>query len=126
MEKRKYEKPMLISEAFIPNEYVAACEHSASGAGLYKFVCDAGGGEKGDIYLENGKNLTQGPLRYYHACNKAHQAPTTDEFEKGYFYANGGIDLKIGTSIPVIIWRGDGNIHATENLNRDTWDKNVS
>ena len=25
MEKRKYEKPMLISEAFIPNEYVAVC-----------------------------------------------------------------------------------------------------
>lgn len=25
MEKRKYEKPMLVSEAFIPNEYVAVC-----------------------------------------------------------------------------------------------------
>lgn len=130
MEKRKYEKPMLISEAFIPNEYVAACEHSASGAGLYKFVCDAGRGKKGDIFLENGENLTRDFLwntRYYHACNKAHQAPTTDEFEKGYFYANGGNDKVEGyTPTPVIIWRGDGNIHATENLNQDTWEKNVS
>lgn len=25
MEKRKYEKPMLVSEAFLPNEYVAVC-----------------------------------------------------------------------------------------------------
>ena len=127
MEKRKYEKPMLVSEAFIPNEYVAACEHSESGAGLYKFVCDAGGGTKGDIFLEDGSNLTEGIFNYYHACNKAHQAPTTDEFEKGYFYANGGYDRTRGyTPIPVIIWRGDGDIHATENLNQDTWKKNVS
>lgn len=130
MEKRKYEKPMLISEAFIPNEYVAACEHSESGAGLYKFVCNAGGGRKGDIFLEDGTNLTPNSwwdYSYYHACNKAHQAPTTDEFEKGYFYANGGNDETQGyPRIPVIIWRGDRDIHATENLNQDTWEKNVS
>ena len=127
MKKKVYEKPILTTEEFVPNEYVAACEHSESGAGLYKFVCDAGGGRKGDIFLENGTNLTEGYWHYYHACDKAHQAPTTDEFEKGYFYANGGNDRVKGyTRIPVIIWRGDGDIHATENLNQDTWEKNVS
>lgn len=131
MEKRKYEKPMLISEAFIPNEYVAACEHSESGAGLYKFVCNAGRGRRGDIFLEDGTNLTRNSgwweTSYYIACNKAHQAPTTDEFKKGYFYANEGNDKVEGyTPIPVIIWTGDGDIHATENLNQDTWEKNVS
>lgn len=34
MEKRKYEKPMLISEAFIPNEYVAACWYIACDYGI--------------------------------------------------------------------------------------------
>ena len=127
MKKKVYEKPMLTTEEFVPNEYVAACEHSESGAGLYNFVCDAGRGEKGDIFLENGWNLTWGEDSYYHACDKAHQALTTDEFEKGYFYANGGNDETQGyTRIPVIIWRGDRDIHATENLNRDTWEKNVS
>lgn len=127
MKKKVYEKPMLTTEEFVPNEYVAACEHSESGAGLYKFVCNAGGGRWGDIFLEDGTNLTKGIFSYYHACGKAHQAPTTDEFVKGYFYANRGNDEKKDyTPIPVIIWRGDGDIHATENLNQDTWEKNVS
>lgn len=55
MEKRKYEKPMLISEAFIPNEYVAACWYIA---------CDYGNGENNhwDPYHFGDEN-------YKHAAN---------------------------------------------------------
>ena len=37
--KRIYEKPMAIQEAFIANEYVAAC---------YSLACSVGSGNKGD------------------------------------------------------------------------------
>lgn len=127
--RKNYVKPALISEEFVPQTYVAACEHTESGAGWYKFVCDAGSGERGDIITDEGINLTKNGFlnNYYHACNEAHEAPTTDEFEYGYFYKNGGNDRTTGyEKVRVIIWTGDGDVHATENLNQDTWEKNIS
>lgn len=140
--RKNYVKPALISEEFVPQTYCAVCEHTESGAGMYKFVCDAGGGVRGDIITDTGKNLTSGTY-YYHACDTSHEAPTTDEFTYGYFIKNNGNDKltyseNVGSlfnpeyvtkeyeKIPVIIWTGDGDIHATENLNRDTWEKNIS
>ena len=56
--RKSYVKPALISEEFMPQVYCAACEHTSSGAGMYKFVCDAGGGVSGDLFDKNGENLT--------------------------------------------------------------------
>lgn len=141
--RKNYVKPALISEEFVPQTYVAACEHTSSGAGMYKFVCDAGGGEMGDIITDSNTNLTPGRSKYYHACEASHEAPTTDVFQYGYFIHNGGNDKltyeeNVGSiwnpeyvekeykKTRVIIWTGDNDVHATENLNRDTWEKNIS
>lgn len=139
--RKKYVKPALNSEDFVPQVYCAACEHTSSGAGMYKFVCDAGDGERGDIITDSNKNLTSGSWSYYHACDASHEAPTTDVFQYGYFIHNGGNDeltyneydrtsrqwvTKEYDKTRVIIWTGDGDVHATENLNRDTWEKNIS
>ena len=48
MKKKVYEKPMLISEAFISNEYVAACQNPSSFVGY----CDI----SGDVYLDTNEN----------------------------------------------------------------------
>ena len=45
MEKRKYEKPMLVSEAFIPNEYVAVC---------FLVKCDVCGSDESPTYNNLG------------------------------------------------------------------------
>ena len=145
--RKNYVKPALISENFIPQVYCAACEHTESGAGMYKFVCDAGkniGG--GYLYKETNSvaglqkddfcncgsnhqssrrcsNWVDGDelLGGYKACNESHEAPTTDEFPAGYYVPYYSNDV-----YNVLLWQGDGDRHATENLNRDTWQKNIS
>ena len=42
MEKRNYVKPLLNSEEFVPQTYVAACV--AGGYTQYSFICNAGKG----------------------------------------------------------------------------------
>lgn len=120
---RSYRKPMMNVEKFVANEYVAACGDVNK---VYKFTCDAGGGESGSVYLEtNGKEGFQqgfmgiGGDRYlsrYHACGTTHEASTTDEFLKGYYIVN-------GTVTPVIVWRGEegDNTHCTTNLDMNSW-----
>lgn len=156
--RKNYVKPALISEDFIPEVYCAACEHTSSGAGMYNFVCDAGGGEYGGLYLESngvdgfqknafcncGENHTleyywsdmsikkcsswiSGDRRIssgtdtYHACGASHAAATTDEFPLGYF-----VGASSGNIVKIRLWTGDGNKHGTENLNQETWTKNIS
>ena len=110
-------------EKFVANEYVAACGDENK---VYKFTCDAGEGEYGDVYLEtNGRKGFQrgflgiGGDKYlslYHACGTTHEASTTDEFLKGYYIVN-------GTVTPVIVWRGEegDNTHCTTNLDVNSW-----
>lgn len=154
--RKNYVKPALISEEFVPQTYVAACEHTSSGAGMYKFVCDAGkdiGG--GNLYKEtNNSEGLQIPschctgtthdseyggilglqricstwgdgddtlLGGYKACKESHEAPTTDEFPAGYY-----VPYNTTNVYNVLLWQGDGDRHATSNLNRDTWQKNIS
>lgn len=126
---RSYRKPMMNVEKFVANEYVAACGDENK---VYKFKCDAGGGIKGDVWTDDGTNLTPGHEYYYHACSKTHDASTEDDFIYGYFYENGGNDKKtrwipfVGESeyprTRVIIWtEGGTNVHCTTNLNMDSW-----
>ena len=122
LNKRMYIKPVLESETFVPQNYIAACGDLNK---VYKFKCDAGGGKSGDVYLEtNGKEGLQtnwfGGDRYlggYHACGSTHEAKTTDDFLDGYYVTRSGV-----TS--VIVWRGpnNDNTHCTENLNMDSWE----
>lgn len=132
--KRTYIKPVLESETFVPQNYIAACGDSGK---IYKFTCDGGRGKKGDVYTNSGTNLTEGITHYYHACNIKHNAPSEDEFIRGTFIENGGNDQKrywkrdgifwghweYYPSIPVIIWTDGGtNVHCTENLDISSWE----
>ncbi len=123
---REYVKPTMEGEVFAANEYIAACHDINK---VYKFKCDAGGGESGYVYLEtNGRpglqtGLFRGDrfLSGYHACGITHEAKTTDAFLDGYYVSD-------GQTIPVKVWRGpDGdNTHCTENLNMDSWETEKS
>lgn len=122
MAKKAYSKPMLKSEAFVPQSYVAAC--GASGTDYY-FTCDAGGGQWGKVWLEtNGKPGLQtgiGGDQYlsgsYHACKEKHTASSSDVFPEGYYRAYGSF-----TVIKVRVWtEGGKDVHCTENLDMSSW-----
>lgn len=126
LNKRMYIKPVLESETFVPQNYIAACGDLNK---VYKFKCDAGGGKSGSVYLEtNGKKGLQtgwGGDQYlsgYHACGTTHEAKTTDDFLDGYYVTSSWFG---GTkTTPVIVWRGpnNDNTHCTENLDMDSWE----
>lgn len=126
MEKKAYVKPVMESETFVPNTYIAACgdEHK-----VYKFVCNAGYilGSGGHVWQENYKEeglQTSGrnkdiDLGTYWQCRETHEAPVTDDFVEGYL---------TGFLLPfpkeVIIWKGEhnDNVHCTTNLNMNSWE----
>lgn len=63
----------------------------------------------------------------YHPCGETHEAPTTDDFQRGYIYPTGGDDRYIpyfeDQRVPVIIWTAGGtNIHCTTKLDQNTWE----
>ena len=150
MKKRIYEKPLMVVETFVPQEYVATCEHSTSGAGNYLFACNAGmknghNYPSGIIYKDTNGNrqfdLGEGPwslggdqrLGAFNACNKKHESPTTDEYSYGFFvpcdyndWTGIVYNVQYDKVFPVMIWQGDGDLHATEDLDRETWEKNHS
>lgn len=130
---KNYVKPMMESEAFAANEYIAACGDSGV---TYKFQCDAGGGVSGNVYVEsNGVEGLQTrssgnwwsgdyipadrSLGGYHACGKAHEADSDDDFLNGYYVPYFSKDVT-----EVIIWRGpyNNNVHCTTNLNKESWE----
>lgn len=125
---RSYRKPMMNVEKFVANEYVAACGESGV---VYKFKCDAGGGNYGAVYLEtNGQEGLQTSgrnrdkfLSYYEACGITHEAESTDSFRNGYYVVEGGW-FEEDTVTPVIVWRGPNNddTHCTENLDMSKWE----
>lgn len=122
MAKKVYSKPMLKSEAFVPQSYVAACGDSGTD---YYFTCDAGGGRSGEVWLEtNGKpGLQTGrggdqSLGGYHACKEKHTASSLDDFPLGYYRAYWS-----STVINVRVWtEGGKDVHCTENLDMKTWE----
>lgn len=122
---KEYVRPMMDSEVFVANEYFSACGDENK---VYKFVCDAGGGTSGTVYEDSNNNgkwdltkdkaLTGYILPTYHACGKTHDAPTDDEFIKGFYLPNSN-PFKVQN---VIIWTDGGtNIHCTTNLEQDEW-----
>lgn len=124
MTKNVWVQPQTVVQQFVANEYVAACGDINK---VYKFKCDAGGGGNGTVYLDSNGNgqwdffsdemLT---LAGYHACGKTHEAPTTDDFEEGFFIT--GVVPPYNVQ-KVIVWRGENgdNVHCTTNLDMTTW-----
>lgn len=126
--KRTYVRPTMVGERFVANEYVAAC--GVTEYGKYKFTCNAGNGEAGNVYVESNEKdglqsddrcLTPGLWNYYYSCNVTHYADTKDEFLNGYYVPFGGSVQK------VIIWTDHGrDVHCTTNVNRDSWETTKS
>ena len=133
---KNYVKPMMESEVFAANEYIAACGDSGV---VYKFKCDAGDGVYGSVYQEtngipglqtSGRNTDRRIATYdysflwgesgYHACGTTHEAESNSGFYDGYYCARGNTK----NPVSVIIWRGEhnNNVHCTTNLNQDSWD----
>lgn len=130
MEKRNYVKPILNSEAFVPQTYVATCTHTESGeGGNYYFKCDAGGGVYGGLY-NSSWDLISNDWDSYHACGDTHVSPTDGDYIRGWFDPDR--NHRNGNEIEVYIWQEKNswgrvtNRHATTNLDRDSWDKNHS
>lgn len=130
--KKQYSSPNLMEEQFAANKYVAACDHGTQ-YGNYKFECNAG--QTGhEYYIHNGgrgyatiNGRYYGPWDYYHQhpyvftpCNKTHESPTNAEYLTGYYLDDADTWWK--ESISVIIWTAGGtDLHATKNLNQESW-----
>lgn len=130
LNKRMYIKPVLESETFVPQNYIAACGDLNQ---VYKFRCDAGGGTPGTVYEDSNHNgrwdligdkaLTGYILPTYHACGATHEAPVDDEFLDGFYLPNSNPF----EATKVKIWTDGGtNIHCTTNLNMDQWETTKS
>ena len=131
MEKRKYVKPVLSGEEFVPQNYIAACGDSGI---IYKFTCDA---PKGTLYYYDASNNKQ-HLGGYEPCNEKHEAPSSDEFPDGFVDRNRNGEKDPGEE--AIIWLEKksytdfwgnkheyiDNYHATSNLNKSSWETTKS
>lgn len=134
MKKKVYEKPMLISEAFISNEYVAACQNPSS----YVGYCDI----SGDVYLDTNRNGIFDPggdngdnpwPRYTNtACHEKYESTTKPE--KNAFVVSGFkaiwesdpyprvVGYTCDSAIPVFNYK---NVHVTQHID-ETLHHNVS
>ena len=138
MEGRVWKRPFTEVQKFEANEYVAACGESGV---VYKFKCDAGGGVYGSVYeetngipgLQIGRRGDTELAGYsddwlgesgFYACNKTHEAESSNAFVNGYYCAKGNTK----NPVSVIVWkepRGGwlpDNIHCTTNLDMDSWE----
>lgn len=137
LNKRMYIKPVLESETFVPQNYIAACGEENK---VYLFTCDGGGGADGGVWKDdNGVTGLQTKSSgswwdgtyvradtqitwsssSYHACGKTHEAKTTDDFILNCWYKN----YRTGEKIRVTVWRGPNgnNVHCTEQLDINSW-----
>lgn len=124
MKKKVYEKPMLISEAFISNEYVAACEGTVTwtifcnvpnGYGYIDNNSDGSYDKKSDTLLTPSNIWGQPKIVW--GCNERHDdivlTPGETPYDKNAMWhpESGGPDY------PVFYWR-DGNgrldVHFTK------------
>lgn len=145
--KRKWGKPGLDVQVFMPNDFIAACAPDETYF-EYRFWCDAGSPrywqrvwlDKGTIGVYDNQDEYIGQ---YHPCNKTHvvkikksEYPDPESYlaiifpygiledANTYDYWSGEMEKK-----PVRIWRGDdgNNIHCTYSLKENSWtEKNPS
>lgn len=124
---RNWERPMVVVDAFVANEFVSACGDQNK---VYKFKCNAQNwtGLSGSTVWLNGpdgqpETSDDIQLGSYGKCGAEHEAKTTDEFYPGYLKKN-YLGLPLGKRLDVIVWRGEkgNNIHCTTNLDMNTWE----
>ena len=144
MERKKYSKPFMIKERFVPQEYVAVCPPDSEYV-TYLFECNGTSDSSSngyDVYLEtNGNNtldiwLGAGilgdhkltgwlllPTTWYSPCGETHQVTVPkgtnvdDIFPHGYIVHSGATDLNKGDAVPVRVWTNNNtNIHTTRTL----------
>lgn len=124
--KRIYEKPVAIQEAFIANEYVAAC---------YSLACSVGSGNKGDKVNKWRYNET-GYVYHEHdfvsgTCTdaSANRVITNDgsvvksvgEYNKDQGWLNGGFDYWDDRNGNGIVDTDDGIYWHTESKTTNHW-----
>lgn len=118
--KRIYIKPVLESETFVPQNYIAACGDTEYGK--YLFTCYAPGDR---LYYYNSWGQAD-YIGSYTPCNKKHEAEKSSEFPKGFIDYNRNGREDEGEAVIVWIERGwfggIRNAHATTNLNQDSWE----
>lgn len=123
---RTWEAPKIIVEEFVPNEYVSACGDTEYG--VYKFTCNAGGGEYGGLYvLRNSmfgsyyERVSSG-TKSYHACNETHETSVRDDYVEGIFDPD--TNHNNGNEVDCLIWYHNGKYqgHASTGLTRDEWE----
>lgn len=127
--KNRWAEPKIMVQKFTPNEYVAACGSTVEGN--YLFKCDAAGGP---LYYYSTDRWGNKKANYisssYHPCGKTHETSKDNEFPDGFvdYNWNGKEDEGEG----VIVWiergwlGGISNAHATTNLDRDSWEEQIS
>lgn len=118
--KRMYIKPVLESETFVPQNYIAACGDPEYGK--YLFTCDAPGGR---LYYYNDRGKAQ-YIGNYTPCSEKHQASMASEFPDGFIDYNRNEREDPGEAVVVWIergwWGSIANAHATTNLDRESWE----
>lgn len=118
--KKAYIKPVLESETFVPQNYIAACGDPEYGK--YLFICDA---PAGPLYYYNNRGRAQ-YIGSYLPCKEDHQANMASEFPDGFIDYNGNGREDSGEKVVVWIERGwwgtISNAHATTNLDRESWE----
>lgn len=131
MKKRVYAKPVLESEAFVPQNYCKVCANDGIHR-EYLFECNAGNkNSKYAVKNSRGKAVTisgmymNGRDYYYHPCGETHKAPTNSGFLTGYHIDD--INTRGDENIAVIIWTDyNTDVHCTTNLNMNEWDTSKS
>lgn len=128
--KRVYIKPVLESETFVPQNYIAACGDTEYGN--YLFECNAGSRKNSyNVFFNNGTPYASSnnndewyaPFTGYHPCHEKHEAATNSEFIDGYMYKQDRWGDNTGTRINVIIWTDNRtNVHCTTDLDRESWE----
>lgn len=130
MKKRVYAKPVLESETFVPQNYIAACGDSGT---IYKFKCNAGNAwnsynvylADGTPYATSGRDFGGCKIDYdsYHPCNDEHWADSNSIFLDGYMYKQDWRGKNTGSKINVIIWTDNyTDVHCTTDLKKEDWE----
>lgn len=121
---KDYVRPMMESEAFAANEYIAACGDTEYGN--YLFQCDAPGGSLYYYKTDWRGNEEAKYIGSYTPCDRKHEASVASEFPDGFVDYNRNGREDDGEAVIVWIERGPWgvirNAHATTNLDRDSWE----
>lgn len=122
--KSKWAEPKILVQGFTPNEYVAACGSTIEGN--YLFKCDAPGGR---LYYYDWRGNAD-YLGSYTPCGRTHETSRDNEFPDGFVDYNRNGREDEGEAVIVWIERGPfggiRNAHATTNLDRESWEEQIS